>query len=61
MESWEAILLGIVAVVFVIWMFPGVKQRMQNSPKGSAEDWKGLIVPLLLVVVFVMFLISIVS
>lgn len=61
METWEAVLLGIIAVVFVIWMLPGVKQRMLNSPKGSAEDWRGLLVPLLLVVLFVVFLISIVS
>lgn len=60
METWEAVLLGIVAIVFLIWMFPGVRYRMLNSPKGSADDWKAVIIPLLLVVLFVMFLISIV-
>jgi hypothetical protein len=60
MGTWESVLLGIVAIVFIIWMFPGVKHRMQNSPKGSTDDWKGLLIPLLLVVLFVMFLISIV-
>jgi len=60
MASWESVILGIVAVIFVIWMFPGVKKRMLNSPKGTSEDWKGLILPLLLVVLFVLFLISMV-
>jgi hypothetical protein len=60
MANWEAVTLGIVAIVFVIWMFPGVKERMLNSPKGTASDWKALLFPLVLVVLFVLFLISMV-
>jgi hypothetical protein len=60
MANWEAVTLGIVAIVFVIWMFPGVKERMLNSPKGTANDWKALFFPLVLVVLFVLFLISMV-
>jgi hypothetical protein len=60
MASWESVLLGIIAIVFVILMFPGVKARMLNSPKGTAEDWKGLLIPLLLVALFVLFLITLV-
>ena len=60
METWESVTLGIVAIVFVIWMFPGVKERMLNSPKGSSSDWKALLVPLILVALFILFLISIV-
>ncbi|MBD3671658.1 MAG: hypothetical protein HUJ29_12885 [Gammaproteobacteria bacterium] len=60
METWESVVLGIIAIVLLIWLFPGVKERMLNSPKGSASDWKGLAIPLLVVVLFIVFLISLV-
>lgn len=60
METWESVVLGIIAILLVIWMFPGVKERMLNSPKGSSDDWKALAFPLILVVLFILFLISLV-
>lgn len=60
METFESVLLGIIAILAIFLFLPGMKQRMKDSPKASSDDWKGLLFPLLLVVLFVMFLISIV-
>jgi hypothetical protein len=59
LENWERILLGIAAVVVVLLFFPGVKRTVEQSRKGSAEDWRGVLLPLGLVVAFVLFLIAI--
>jgi len=60
METYESVILGIVAILAIFIFFPGMKQRMQSSPKADASDWKALLFPLALVALFVMFLISIV-
>ena len=56
---WEKILLGIFAVGLVVWIFPGLKSAMQAS-EGQEKDWKGLLIPLVLVILFVLLLISLV-
>ena len=61
METWEQILLGVLAVVLLLFFGPGVNRMIRDSPKGSAEDWKGALLPLLVVVVFVMLLIFMVA
>ena len=45
----------IVAMLAVIW--PRAKVMIRESPKGSAEDWKGALIPLALVALFVMLLV----
>lgn len=60
MESpWENLLLGLLALLILFWMRPGVKAAIERS-KNSPSDWPGLIVPLLAVAMFVLFLISMV-
>jgi putative copper export protein len=61
METWEQILLGVLAVVLLLFFGPGVNRMIRDSPKGSAEDWKGALLPLLLVVGFVVLLIFMVA
>lgn len=58
--DWLKILSALFLGIMLIWLLPRAKQMIKNSPKGSAEDWKSAIIPLLLVVLFVLFLISVV-
>jgi len=61
MESsiWESLLLGVMALVLIFWMGPGIKASLQRS-KGAPTDWLGALVPLGGVVLFVVFLIMMV-
>ncbi len=49
----------LLATMFVV-ILPRAKHMLANSPKGSAQDWIGVLFPILLVVLFVVFLISLV-
>lgn len=51
-----ALLLGAMVLV----MLPRVKQMIKHSPKGSTDDWRSAIVPLLMVAGFVVLLIMLV-
>jgi len=57
MDMWmkigSALLLGTMLVI----LWPRAKVMLKESPKGSAEDWKGALIPLLLVALFVILLI----
>jgi hypothetical protein len=57
MEMWmkigSALLLG--AMLLFIW--PRAKVMIKESPKGSTEEWKSALIPLVLVALFVILLI----
>ncbi len=57
MDMWmkiaSAMLLG--AMLLILW--PRAKMMLKESPKGSADDWKGALIPLLLVAGFIILLI----
>ena len=57
METWEQVLLGVFALIVLLWFFPGIKPMMEKS-REAPKDWMGLLIPVVLVVLFVMFLIS---
>lgn len=58
--DWLKILSALFMGIMLIWLLPRARQMIKNSPKGTAEDWKSAIIPLLMVVLFVLFLISVV-
>ena len=58
MEFWQQLLLGALAVG-ALWLFlPSAKRAMKESPRGTASDWMGLLVPIGAVVAFVLLLIA---
>ena len=57
---WEKILLGVFVVLILLWFGPGVKKSLEQSRKATSEDWKNLLVPLGLVILFVILLIMMV-
>jgi len=55
--GWEKIGVLVLAAVLLIFWGPRALRAAKNSPKGTAEDWKGFLIPILLVVLFVFVLI----
>lgn len=53
MKIGTAVLLG--AMLLVLW--PRAKQMVKESPKGSSEDWRGFILVLAAVALFVLVLV----
>ena len=58
--TWEKILLGAAALLILMWFLPGIKASLEHSRRAERKDWRGFLIPLLLVVLFVLFLISMV-
>jgi len=59
METWEQILLGILALLLILWFRPGIKAALERSRRAEHKDWKAVLLPIGLVVLFVIFLVSI--
>ena len=57
LATWEKILLGILALLIILWFFPGVKTLMKQSA-DTPRDWPAVVLPLLAVVAFVVLLLS---
>jgi hypothetical protein len=57
MSTWQMIILGAIALGVLIWAGPGVKVMLERSRQAESRDWAGFLVPILLVVLFVVFLI----
>ncbi len=57
METWEQILLGALAILLFFWFRPGIKAAMEQS-RQSEKDWKGALIPIGAVVLFVILLIA---
>ncbi|WP_020159052.1 hypothetical protein [Methylobacter marinus] len=58
-SSWESLLLGVMVLLIIFWMRPGIKASFEHSRKAPA-DWMAVLVPLGLVVLFVIFLMVVV-
>ena len=57
LSTWENVLLGAVALLVIFWMQPGIKAALEKS-KTAKSDWPSSLIPLVVVVLFVIFLIS---
>lgn len=57
MATWEQILLGIGAVVILLLFWPGAKAALEMSKRAENPDWKGVLIPVALVVLFIILLI----
>ncbi|MFW5969573.1 MAG: hypothetical protein ACOCP9_02945 [Halofilum sp. (in: g-proteobacteria)] len=57
MTLWMQIALGAMALVALFYFGPKAGEAVKNSPKGSASDWLGFLLPIGGVVLFVLLLI----
>ncbi len=55
--DWTKILTAVLLIAMMVYLFPRAKHMLKNSPKGSSDDWKGFIIPIVMVVLFIIFLI----
>ena len=56
MEKFEPVLVGLLAVVVLLWFWPGVKEAMRRSREAENPDWAGALIPIGVVVLFVILL-----
>lgn len=56
METWEQILVGAFAILLIFLFRPGIKAALEQS-RQAEKDWKGALIPIGAVVVFVILLI----
>ncbi|WP_423909187.1 hypothetical protein [Candidatus Spongiihabitans sp.] len=57
METWEKLVIGVFALIIIFWFSPGIKTMLEKS-KDAPKDWAGVLIPVGLVVLFILFLIS---
>ena len=58
--DWIQIGSALFMLAMVIFLFPYAKRAVENSPKGSASDWMGFVLPMVAVVAFIILLIALV-
>lgn len=59
METWQQIVLLLLAGVVAFLFFPGAKRMLEQSEKAE-KDWPAVLIPLALVVLFVILLVMLV-
>lgn len=59
MEIWEQLLAGAAALLILFLFWPSARKAVKESPKGTREDWLGVMKPIGLVIALVVFLILI--
>ena len=60
MATWEVVLAGAFAALLVMFFLPRLRESMKRSAEQKDKDWRGALIPILLVALFVILLISLV-
>jgi len=60
MDTWMKVSYALILGMMLVFLWPRAKAMMSNSPKAEKGDWRSVAIPLLGVVLFVLFLISMV-
>lgn len=55
--GWEKIGVLVLGALLIVFWGPRALRAAKNAPKGTSEDWKSFLIPILLVVLFVILLI----
>jgi len=58
--DWMKIITAILLIAMLVFLFPRAKSMLQNSPKGTSQQWLHFVVIIAIVALFVFFLVSIV-
>jgi len=56
--DWLKIGSAALMIGMLVFIYPRMKHAIKHSPKGTSEDWKGFIIPLIAVIGFVIFLMA---
>jgi hypothetical protein len=58
--DWTKIGSALLLIGMLVFIFPRMREAVKHSPKGSAKDWMGFIIPLAAVIGFIILLIQMV-
>jgi hypothetical protein len=58
METWQKIFLVVLAGGVLYMFLPSVRASLKNSPKAKKGEWKSVLLPIGIVILFVLLLIS---
>lgn len=59
MGTFEQVMVGVVALLAVAWMWPGVRAAVARSKNSQQRDWKAVLFPIGAIILFVIILILI--
>jgi len=57
-NTWQAVLIGVLVLLVLLWWGPGIKESVRNTRRGTAEEWRSALLPIALVALFVVLLIA---
>lgn len=60
MEMWMKIGYALLLGMMVFLLYPRAKHMLKHSPKASGDDWRAVLIPLVLLVLFLIFLVKMV-
>ncbi len=58
--DWMQIASALALIMFFMILLPTALRMMKNSPKATSSDWKAVITPLVVIIIFIMLLIKLV-
>ncbi len=58
MPIWEQALIGIAIFAVIFFFGPGAKKALEESQQAENPDWRGALIPIGMVILFVFVLIS---
>lgn len=56
--DWMQIFSALALVMFIVILFPRIREMVKNSPKGTPSDWLSFVVPVIGVILFIALLIK---
>jgi hypothetical protein len=60
MALWEKLLLGVMVLLVLLWVRPGLKAAFSERRNASRAEWMSVLIPVALVIGFVILLIMLV-
>jgi len=60
MALWEKLLLGVMVLLVLLWVRPGLKTAFRERRSASRQEWLSVLIPVALVAGFVVLLIMLV-
>ncbi|MCC5809325.1 MAG: hypothetical protein JJU06_03045 [Ectothiorhodospiraceae bacterium] len=60
MATWEIVVIGIGAALLIMWFLPGIRASMKRAEEQEEKDWRGALLPIFMVALFVLVLVMLV-
>jgi hypothetical protein len=58
--DWTKIGTALFLFAMLVFIFPRMRHAIKHSPKGTASDWMGFVIPILVIIGFILLLIQMV-